>query len=80
MKTKIKKYRERFPVADFCHEIVTLYEGLSQNNHQTDSKPGTDDVAGIEVNNLLKADCKYVNRNVKVSIIIHCFCSKNTGT
>jgi len=47
---------------------------LVQKESQTDCKPSTDDVARIQINNFLEADGKYVDRNIKVSIIIQRFC------
>jgi len=38
-----------------------------------DYQPGTDDVSCIQIDNLFKANCKYVNGNTEVSIIVHRF-------
>ena len=44
--------------------------------NQTDCKPGADNISGIQINDLLEANCKYVNRNVEISIVIQCFRDK----
>ena len=72
-------YNKRIPHQITTDSLSAVHENADQDKKQTFTEwksvnwPGTDNVACIQVNNLFKTDCKYVNRNIKVSVVIQHF-------